>query len=109
MVGYASTRGSGTWRTVDGGLRWVQENSPECLYYPFGVGDIAAADQQHGITGGPRSLDVRQPGTTEIGCLTPQSGGPQLRPAGSAAAVERGFGAAGYRLSIDERGATTRG
>src|SRR4051812_28387816 len=82
LHGFASTRGSGTWRTTDGGIRWVQENSPECVYYPFGVGDIAAADAQHGVTGGPRSLDIRQPGKVEIGCLGAQSGGPQL--AGSA-------------------------
>jgi len=78
LHGFASTRGSGTWRTTDGGIRWVQENSPECVYYPYGVGDIAAADPEHGVTGGPRSLDIRQPGKVEIGCLGAQSGGPQL-------------------------------
>jgi len=78
--GFASTRGSGTWRTTDGGLRWVQEKSPECVYYPFGVGDIAAADSEHGITGGPPTYDVRRPGTVELGCIAPQSGGPQIAP-----------------------------
>jgi hypothetical protein len=85
--GYASTRGSGTWRTTDGGLRWVQEKSPECVYYPFGVGDISAGDAEHGITGGPPSLDVRQPGQVELGCLAPQSGGPQIA-AGAVTATE---------------------
>lgn len=78
LHGFASTRGSGTWRTVDGGLRWVQEKSPECVYYPFGVGDVSAADSEHGITGGPPSLDIRQPGDVELGCLAPQNGGPQV-------------------------------
>lgn len=78
--GFASTRGSGTWRTTDGGLRWVQEKSPECVYYPFGIGDVAAADAEHGITGGPPTYDVRRPGTVELGCIGPQSGGPQVTP-----------------------------
>ena len=83
--GFASTRGSGTWRTTDGGVRWVQEKSPECVYYPFGVGDVSAGDSEHGITGGPPALSVRQPGEVEVGCIGPQHGGPQIRIASGAA------------------------
>jgi hypothetical protein len=105
LHGFASTRGSGTWRTTDGGLRWVQEKSPECLYYPFGVGDVSAGDAEHGITGGPPTLDIRQPGEVELGCIGPQHGGPQMRiAAGATAATTRLPGAASVVARIDAVG-----
>jgi hypothetical protein len=102
--GFASTRGSGTWRTTDGGLRWVQEKSPECVYYPFGVGDVSAGDSEHGITGGPPSLDVRQPGEVELGCIAPQDGGPQIAGAGRFVASQKLPGTASTTGRIDAFG-----
>ena len=109
LHGFASTRGSGTWRTTDGGLRWVQEKSPECVYYPFGVGEVSAADSEHGITGGPPSLDIRQPGDVELGCLAPQSGGPQVAADTIVAAESTVGGTAGIgRLNAVGRPTLTR-
>jgi hypothetical protein len=105
--GFASTRGSGTWRTTDGGLRWVQEKSPECVYYPFGVGDVSAGDSEHGITGGPPSLDVRQPGQVELGCIAPQSGGPQLTTAARTVATQTLPGSAAAVARTDALGRTS--
>jgi hypothetical protein len=104
--GFASTRGSGTWRTTDGGLRWVQEKSPECVYYPFGVGDVAAADSEHGITGGPPSYSVRRPGTAELGCIGPQTGGPQITP-GTVVATQSIPGRPGFVARLRATGQTS--
>jgi hypothetical protein len=57
--GFASTRGSGTWRTADGGGSWVQERSPECQYYLWGIGEVAAGSPTTAITGGPHFISAR--------------------------------------------------
>lgn len=80
--GYASTRGSGTWRTADGGLSWTQERSHECAWYLHGIGEIAAGAPDSAVTGGPHFISARTPvdGTPE-GCAGPP---PQVpRVAGS--------------------------
>lgn len=58
-VGFASTRGSGTWRTTDGGVSWRQERSPECAYFMPGVGEIAAGSADTAVTGGPHLISAR--------------------------------------------------
>jgi hypothetical protein len=59
--GYASTRGSGTWRTGDGGLSWSQERSHECGWYLHGIGEVAAGSADSAITGGPHLISARTP------------------------------------------------
>jgi hypothetical protein len=65
--GFASTRGAGTWRTSDGGLSWTQERSHECDYYLFGIGEIAAATRDRGLTGGPHWISTRVPAAASPG------------------------------------------
>jgi hypothetical protein len=69
--GYASTRGGGTWRTEDGGRTWKQERSHECVYYPSGVGEEAAASPDVSITGGPGMFSARRPSTVDPGPCHP--------------------------------------
>jgi photosystem II stability/assembly factor-like uncharacterized protein len=59
-VGYASTKGGGTYRTTDGGKTWVLEHSTE-LVWGLGVGDLAVSDAEHAIAGGPNFLITRVP------------------------------------------------
>lgn len=61
-IGYMSTKGGGTWRTDDGGRTWTEERSTERVW-GAGIGDLAVADPDHAIAGGPnfvitRTLDV---------------------------------------------------
>lgn len=60
-IGYASTKGGGTYRTLDGGKTWTMERSTE-LVWGVGVGDLAVADADHAIAGGPNFLITRLPG-----------------------------------------------
>lgn len=60
-VGYASTKGGGTWRTVDAGRTWVLEPSNELVFSRRGFGDIAAADVDHAISAGGTSILSRVP------------------------------------------------
>jgi photosystem II stability/assembly factor-like uncharacterized protein len=57
--GFASTRGSGTWRTTDGGVSWTQERSHECEFFLWGIGEIAAGSPTTAITGGPHFISAR--------------------------------------------------
>lgn len=57
-IGYASTKGGGTYRSADGGHSWEQEPSTE-LVWGAGVGDIAVGDAQHAIAGGPNFIITR--------------------------------------------------
>ncbi|MGH2738915.1 MAG: hypothetical protein ACRDH6_00280 [Actinomycetota bacterium] len=59
-VGYMSTKGGGTWRTDDGGLTWIQERSTEQVW-GVGIGDLAVADPDHAIAGGPNFVISRMP------------------------------------------------
>lgn len=59
-VGYLSTKGSGTYRTDDGGLTWALELSHE-LGWGIGAGDLAVAGPDHAITGGPNFVSSRIP------------------------------------------------
>lgn len=60
-VGYASTKGGGTYRTDDGGRTWAMEHSTE-LVWGLGAGDLAVADEEHAIAGGPNFLITRVEG-----------------------------------------------
>jgi hypothetical protein len=66
--GFASTRGSGSWRTDDGGRSWYQERSHECTYHMWGVGENAAATADHAVTGGPTLFSVRSPAAASVPC-----------------------------------------
>lgn len=57
-VGYMSTKGGGTWRTTDGGHTWTQEVSSEVVW-GLGLGDLAVADAEHAIAGGPNFVITR--------------------------------------------------
>lgn len=59
-VGYLSTKGSGTYRTDDGGKTWTLELSHE-IGWGIGAGDLAVADEAHAITGGPSFISTRVP------------------------------------------------
>lgn len=59
-VGYAIGKGGGAWRTDDGGERWTYEGSSQQTW-GIGVGDIAVADAEHAIGGGPNSIVTRSP------------------------------------------------
>ena len=76
--GFASTRGSGTWRTSNGGVSWVQEKSHECAYLIWGIGEIAAGTSARAITGGPHLISAREEAVTDDrrveGCRAPQPG-----------------------------------
>jgi photosystem II stability/assembly factor-like uncharacterized protein len=77
--GFASTRGSGTWRTSDGGLSWTQERSHECDYYLTGIGEIAAPKPDRAITGGPHWISTRVPAAVSPGgCDGPSPSVPDL-------------------------------
>ena len=56
--GFASVKGGGTYRTDDGGLTWVPEPSPDRVW-GLGQGDIAVADAEHAIIGGPTFVSTR--------------------------------------------------
>jgi photosystem II stability/assembly factor-like uncharacterized protein len=102
--GYASTRGGGTWRTEDGGRTWKQERSHECVYYPYGVGEEAAASPDVSITGGPGMFSARRPSTTDPGPCHPGTANVPA-PAVPPNAVVAGW--AGGALHLD--GTVTRG
>ncbi len=78
--GYASTRGSGTWRTVDGGFSWRQERSHECAWYIPGIGEIAAGSATTAITGGPHFISARtETPLPSQPCVAPRpQAGPEL-------------------------------
>lgn len=78
-VGYASTRGVGTWRTTDGGTSWQQEKSHECAWYQWGIGESSAATVDNAMTGGPAFISSRvvTPAPTE-GCGATQPQVPSL-------------------------------
>jgi photosystem II stability/assembly factor-like uncharacterized protein len=74
--GFASTRGSGTWHTTDGGVSWTQERSHECEIFIPGVGEIAAGSPTTAITGGPHFISARaESPAPQVGCSVPR---PQL-------------------------------
>jgi photosystem II stability/assembly factor-like uncharacterized protein len=79
--GYASTRGSGTWRTTDGGSTWTQERSHECAWYLWGVGEVATGSKDTAITGGPHFISARTAvaGVPEA-CAVPQPELPRVAP-----------------------------
>jgi len=58
-VGYASTKGGGTWRTEDGARTWTLEASTELVFSRTGFGDVAAADREHAISAGGTSVLTR--------------------------------------------------
>lgn len=58
-VGYASTKGGGTWRTTDGGRKWVLEASSDSVHQDFVKGDVAALDADRAVVGGPAVIAVR--------------------------------------------------
>ena len=67
--GFASTRGSGTWRTDNGGKTWTQERSQECEYFLWGIGEIAAGSPTTAITGGPHLISTRiDTPAPQVGC-----------------------------------------
>lgn len=77
--GFASTRGSGTWRTSNGGLSWTQEKSPECGFFPWGIGEIATGSATTAVTGGPQWISARVETPEAVdGCYPPT---PQVVPA----------------------------
>jgi hypothetical protein len=86
--GYASTRGSGTWRTANGGVTWHQERSHECVYHPFGVGENAAATPDRAVTGGPTVFSAREPAEVDPGGCTPTTANVPVAPGAVAARVE---------------------
>ncbi|HWL35887.1 MAG TPA: hypothetical protein VNQ77_06815 [Frankiaceae bacterium] len=102
--GYASTRGSGTWRTTDGGLSWTQERSHECAWYLHGIGEIATGAPDSAITGGPHFISARTPvdGAPE-GCAGPP---PQV-PRVSASDVVTTLPLDGSTLAIRADGGAT--
>ncbi|MDQ3985920.1 MAG: hypothetical protein M3280_05420 [Actinomycetota bacterium] len=57
-IGYMSTKGGGTWRTRNGGLTWTEEHSTERVW-GAGIGDLAVADPEHAIAGGPNFVIAR--------------------------------------------------
>lgn len=58
-VGYASTKGGGTWRTDDGGKTWVLEASSDALHQVFVQGDVVALDTERAVIAGPAVVAVR--------------------------------------------------
>ena len=58
-VGYASTKGGGTWRTTDGGRTWNLEASSDAVYQDFVKGDVTALDADRAVIGGPAVVSVR--------------------------------------------------
>lgn len=58
-VGYASTKGGGTWRTHDGGLTWVLEASSDSAHQHFVQGDVTALDAERAVIAGPAVVSVR--------------------------------------------------
>jgi photosystem II stability/assembly factor-like uncharacterized protein len=58
-IGYASTKGGGTWRTTDGGRSWVMEASSDAVFQDFVKGDVAALDADRAVIGGPAVIAVR--------------------------------------------------
>jgi photosystem II stability/assembly factor-like uncharacterized protein len=61
-VGYLSTNSRGTWRSTDGGATWTAETSPVQQGFGLAIADIAVADADHAIAGGPNSVLTRLPG-----------------------------------------------
>jgi photosystem II stability/assembly factor-like uncharacterized protein len=59
-IGYAIAKGGGAWRTTDGGENWAFEASSQTVW-GIGVGDVAVADADHAIGGGPNSIITRVP------------------------------------------------
>lgn len=59
-TGYAVGKGGGAWRTDDGGETWTYEGSSQQTW-GIAVGDIAVADAEHAIAGGPNSIVARKP------------------------------------------------
>lgn len=59
-TGYAVAQGGGVHRTDDGGETWDLEPSSQNLG-GFAFGDLAVADAEHAIAGGPNSIIARQP------------------------------------------------
>lgn len=58
-VGYASTKGGGTWRTTDAGLTWVLETSSDLAHQHFVQGDVTALDAERAVIAGPAVVSVR--------------------------------------------------
>jgi len=59
-VGYASTKGGGTWRTTTGGTEWEQEVVTHESGFGIGIGEVAVFDTERAITGGPGFVSTRQ-------------------------------------------------
>lgn len=59
-IGYASTKGGGTYRTIDGGETWAMEASTE-LVWGVAAGDLAVAGPDRAVAGGPNFLITRLP------------------------------------------------
>lgn len=99
--GFASTRGSGTWRTTNGGRTWTQERSHECAWFLHGVGEIAANSPTSAITGGPYLISARL-AADEVpeGCAGPPPGVPGVR----ATDVVTSLAVPGGRLEITVTG-----
>ena len=58
-MGYASTKGGGTWRTTDGGRTWLLEASSDAVHQDFVKGDVTALDAERAVVGGPAVVAVR--------------------------------------------------
>jgi photosystem II stability/assembly factor-like uncharacterized protein len=59
-VGYAVVMGGGTWRSEDGGRSWGFEPSSQTAW-GVAFGDVAVADREHAIAGGPNTIVARLP------------------------------------------------
>jgi len=62
-VGFLTTNGRGTWRTADGGVTWTAEASPVQQGFGLAIADVAVADTEHAIAGGPNAVLTRLPGS----------------------------------------------
>ncbi|MEX2288702.1 MAG: hypothetical protein WD794_00025 [Mycobacteriales bacterium] len=59
-VGYASTKGGGTWRTDDAGLTWTREASSDSAHQLLVSGDVVALDTERAVIAGPAVVSVRR-------------------------------------------------
>lgn len=58
-IGYASTKGGGTWRTTDAGLTWTLEASHDSAHQNFVNGDVTALDRERAVIAGPAVVSTR--------------------------------------------------